>query len=72
MIFISSLVLCALERVDVLITDERIDERSVAMLEAADVRVVIADSKRAPEHRRPVSTTGDIDVPHSPKEKEGP
>ena len=36
------LVLCPLERVDVLITDEGISDASLAMLEAAAVRVVIA------------------------------
>ena len=39
----SSLVLCALEDVDVLITDEGIDDAAAAMLEAADVRLVVAE-----------------------------
>ena len=43
----SSLLICALERIDVLITDDRIDDASVNMLEAADVKVVIAEPKPA-------------------------
>ena len=43
----SSLLICSLERIDVLITDSRIDDASVNMLEAADVRVIIADLKSA-------------------------
>ena len=39
----SSLVMCALGDIDVLITDEGVDDASVAMLEAADVRVVVAE-----------------------------
>ena len=41
----SSLVFCALEEVDVLVTDEGVDDASVAMLEAADVRVVVAEAR---------------------------
>ena len=39
----SSLVFCALEDIDVLITDEGIDDAAAAMLEAADVRLVVAE-----------------------------
>lgn len=38
----SALVLCVLERIDVLVTDEGISDAACAMLEEADVRVVIA------------------------------
>ena len=43
----SSLVLCPLERVDVLITDDGIDSENLAMLEAAGVRVIVADTRGA-------------------------
>jgi len=43
----SSLLICSLDRIDVLITDERIDDASVKMLEAADVRVIVAETKTA-------------------------
>jgi len=38
----SSLVLCALNRIDVLITDEGITDRAASMLEAADVKLIVA------------------------------
>ena len=37
----SSLVLCALERIDTLITDDGIDDRTAAMLESADVTLIV-------------------------------
>ncbi|MZR11546.1 DeoR family transcriptional regulator [Maritimibacter sp. DP07] len=40
----SSLVLCGLERIDVVITDEGISDRVASMLEAAEVRVIVAQS----------------------------
>lgn len=40
----SSLVLCPLDRIDTVITDERISDTAAAMLEAADVRLIIAQS----------------------------
>ena len=43
----SSLLICSLERIDVLITDDRIDDTSVNMLEAAGVKVIIASAKSA-------------------------
>lgn len=43
----SSLLICSLERIDVLISDERIDDASVNMLEAAGVKVIIAELKSA-------------------------
>ena len=41
----SSLLICSLERIDVLITDERIDNASVDMLESANIKVIIAETK---------------------------
>lgn len=38
----SSLVLCALERIDTVITDQRISDKDAAMLEAAEVQVIVA------------------------------
>lgn len=43
----SSLLICALEHIDVLITDSRVDDASVGMLEAAGVKVIIAEVKTA-------------------------
>ena len=43
----SSLVLCSLERIDTLITDEGIDDRSAAMLESADVTLIVVPSGAA-------------------------
>ncbi|GGL72001.1 DeoR/GlpR family DNA-binding transcription regulator [Wenxinia marina] len=43
----SSLVLCPLHRIDVVITDEGISDRAAAMLEAADVRLIVAASGAA-------------------------
>ncbi|NND90558.1 MAG: DeoR/GlpR transcriptional regulator [Granulosicoccus sp.] len=41
----SSLLICSLDRIDVLVTDERIDDASVNMLERHDIRVVVATLK---------------------------
>jgi DeoR family ulaG and ulaABCDEF operon transcriptional repressor len=41
----SSLVLCPLKRIGTLITDEGIDDRSAAMLERAEIRLIVAESK---------------------------
>ncbi len=38
----SSLVLCPLERIDVVITDDGISDRAATMLEAADIKLVVA------------------------------
>ncbi|OCX66943.1 DeoR family transcriptional regulator [Thioclava sp. SK-1] len=38
----SSLVLCPLNRIDVLITDDGISDRAASMLEAADVKLIVA------------------------------
>ena len=43
----SSLVLCALDRIDTIITDDRIDDRTAAMLEAADVTLNVVSSGAA-------------------------
>ncbi len=43
----SSLVLCPLERIDTVITDEAIPDRAAAMLEAAEVRVIVAQTGAA-------------------------
>lgn len=48
----SSLILCPLERVDTVITDERIEDRHAALLESADVRLIVAQS-RADEEEVP-------------------
>ncbi|MCH2096101.1 MAG: DeoR/GlpR family DNA-binding transcription regulator [Rhodobacteraceae bacterium] len=45
----SSLVLCQLERIDTIITDDGVSDQAAAMLEAADVTVVIADTGGAQE-----------------------
>ena len=41
----SSLLICSLEHIDVLITDDRISETSVKMLEEANVTVIVAKTK---------------------------
>ena len=43
----SSLVLCPLERVDIVITDEGITDRQAAMLEAAEIRLIVAQGSAA-------------------------
>ncbi|KHQ50874.1 DeoR/GlpR family DNA-binding transcription regulator [Mameliella alba] len=43
----SSLVLCALDRIDRVITDEGISDKAAAMLEAADVSLIVAQSGAA-------------------------
>lgn len=40
----SSLILCPLDRIDVVITDAGIPDRTAAMLEAADIRLIIAQT----------------------------
>ncbi|SFF92610.1 transcriptional regulator, DeoR family [Roseobacter denitrificans OCh 114] len=40
----SSLVLCPLERIDTLITDDRMDDRTANMLDAADVTLIVVPS----------------------------
>lgn len=43
----SSLVLCPLDRIDTVITDEGISDKAAAMLEAADVSLIVAQSGAA-------------------------
>ena len=43
----SSLVLCPLERIDTIITDDGIDDRTAAMLDAADVTLIVVPSGTA-------------------------
>ena len=43
----SSLVLCALERIDTIITDDGIDDRTAAMLDSADVTLIAVPSGAA-------------------------
>lgn len=45
----SSLILCPLERIDVLITDEEISDRAAAMIEAADIELIVARNGAAKE-----------------------
>ncbi len=45
----SSLVLCPLAQIDVLITDEGISDRAAAMIEAADIRLIVASAGGARE-----------------------
>lgn len=45
----SSLVLCPLEEIDVLITDEGISDRAAAMVEGADIKLVVAPASGARE-----------------------
>ncbi|SEK53680.1 DeoR/GlpR family DNA-binding transcription regulator [Pacificibacter marinus] len=45
----SSLILCALDRIDTIITDEGIDDRTAAMLEAADITLTVVPSSAAPK-----------------------
>ena len=45
----SSLVLCGLDRVSTLITDEGISDKAAAMLDAADVKLIVAPSGGAQE-----------------------
>ena len=43
----SALLICSLARIDVLITDDRVEEKSVNMLESAGVKVIVAELKSA-------------------------
>lgn len=49
----SSLILCGLDRIAVVISDERIDDRAAGMLEAAGVRLVVAEVRQP----QPVETS---------------
>lgn len=43
----SSLILCGLERIATVITDDRVDDRAAAMLAAAGVRLIVAGAQEA-------------------------
>jgi DeoR family ulaG and ulaABCDEF operon transcriptional repressor len=45
----SSLILCGLDRIATVITDDRVDDRAAAMLEAAGVRLLVAQAGRSIE-----------------------
>ncbi len=45
----SSLVLCPLERIDIVITDAGISDRAAEMLEAADIKLIVAEKNAAAE-----------------------
>jgi DeoR family ulaG and ulaABCDEF operon transcriptional repressor len=47
----SSLVLCPLDRIDTIITDEGIEDRTAAMLEAADITLIVVPSGTAQKER---------------------
>ena len=47
----SSLILCALDRIATVITDDRRRRRAAAMLEAAGVRLIVAEPRRLPGNR---------------------
>jgi DeoR family ulaG and ulaABCDEF operon transcriptional repressor len=42
----SSLILCGLDRIATVVTDDRVDDAAAAMLEAAGVRLVVAERRR--------------------------
>lgn len=52
----SSLVLCPLERIDTLITDDRIEDRAAAMLEKADITLIVVPA--GPAQKDGVATIG--------------
>lgn len=45
----SSLILCPLDRIDVIVTDDGISDRAAAMLEAAEIKLIVAQSNAASE-----------------------
>ncbi|MEJ6707441.1 MAG: DeoR/GlpR family DNA-binding transcription regulator [Amylibacter sp.] len=49
----SSLLLCPLKRVDILITDEGISDQHAAMIEGADIRLIVARPSSAAEKTAP-------------------
>jgi DeoR family ulaG and ulaABCDEF operon transcriptional repressor len=40
-------VLCPLERIDTIITDDRLSDRTAAMLDSADVKLIVVPSSTA-------------------------
>ena len=51
----SSLVLCGLERINTLITDDRITDKAATMLDAADVKLIVAQTGGAQEEEEVAS-----------------
>ena len=51
----SSLVLCPLERIDTVITDDGVSDRAAAMLEAADVKLIVAKAGAAQQQNETAS-----------------
>ena len=43
----SSLILCPLNRITTMITDDGIDDRTASMLEAADINLIVAPTNAA-------------------------
>ncbi len=62
----SSLVLCPLDRIDTIITDEGIDDRTAAMLEAADVTLIVVPVGAA--QKEGVASLASPDCNHSREE----
>ncbi len=62
----SSLVLCPLARIDTVITDDGISDKAAAMLEAADVTLIVAPVGRRSqqERRRPPDSRSDCKHAH--------
>lgn len=54
----SSLILCALERINKVITDEGIDDKSANMLEAANVELIIAKQAKAEQNSASAKAAG--------------
>ena len=48
----SSLLLCALNRIHTVITDDGITDRDAAMLESADIKLIVADTGAADRSER--------------------
>lgn len=48
----SSQLICSLERIDILITDHRIDDASMNMMDAAGIRVIIAEQRSTSQSTR--------------------
>ena len=48
----SSLLLCPLARIHTVITDDRIEDRAAAMLEAAEVKLIVAETAAADRKAR--------------------
>ena len=66
----SSLLLCPLTRIHTVITDDGISDRDASMLEAADIRLIVAQTRAAdsssPQPRASLRETGWPGPPHAP------